>query len=230
MRPEDDRAFRVLHDETEPLMRRLDAVSRLAAAEDPAVVVPLAALCGEAGGPLRDALLRAVGKLDARAVLTRSLAGADGERRRTIARLLGGIGERAACPALVDLMQDDPDPRVREEAAGALARLCDPSTLAPLLRRLEEDSDRYVRAAAAQALGEIGGEAAARALEQARGREEHPSVRMLIGPEGGFSPREAAQARDAGYEVVSLGPRLLKVPTAALAALTLIQYAWGDLA
>jgi 16S rRNA (uracil1498-N3)-methyltransferase len=56
------------------------------------------------------------------------------------------------------------------------------------------------------------------------------SVRVLIGPEGGFSTREAAQARDAGYEVVSLGPRLLKVPTAALAALTLIQYAWGDLA
>ncbi|MBI4796092.1 MAG: 16S rRNA (uracil(1498)-N(3))-methyltransferase [Deltaproteobacteria bacterium] len=56
------------------------------------------------------------------------------------------------------------------------------------------------------------------------------SVRALIGPEGGFSPQEAAQARDAGFSVVSLGPRLLKVPTAAVAALTLIQYAWGDLA
>jgi 16S rRNA (uracil1498-N3)-methyltransferase len=56
------------------------------------------------------------------------------------------------------------------------------------------------------------------------------SVRVLIGPEGGFSPREAALARDAGFQVVSLGPRLLKVPTAAVAALTLIQYAWGDLA
>jgi 16S rRNA (uracil1498-N3)-methyltransferase len=56
------------------------------------------------------------------------------------------------------------------------------------------------------------------------------SVKVLIGPEGGFSPQEAAQARDAGYAVVSLGPRLLKVPTATQAALTLIQYAWGDLA
>lgn len=55
------------------------------------------------------------------------------------------------------------------------------------------------------------------------------SVRALIGPEGGFSAREAAQARDAGFQLVSLGPRLLKVPTAALAALALIQYAWGDL-
>jgi 16S rRNA (uracil1498-N3)-methyltransferase len=56
------------------------------------------------------------------------------------------------------------------------------------------------------------------------------SVRVLIGPEGGFSSGEAALAREAGFHVVSLGPRLLKVPTAALAAITLIQYAWGDLA
>ncbi len=55
-------------------------------------------------------------------------------------------------------------------------------------------------------------------------------VRVLIGPEGGFSSAEATQAREAGFRVVSLGPRLLKVPTAAMAALTLIQFAWGDLA
>lgn len=55
-------------------------------------------------------------------------------------------------------------------------------------------------------------------------------VRMLIGPEGGFSAAEAAQARQAGFTVVSLGPRRLKVATAALAAITLMQYAWGDLA
>jgi 16S rRNA (uracil1498-N3)-methyltransferase len=55
-------------------------------------------------------------------------------------------------------------------------------------------------------------------------------VRVLVGPEGGFSAGEAALAQEAGFRVVSLGPRLLKVPTAALAAITLIQYAWGDLA
>jgi 16S rRNA (uracil1498-N3)-methyltransferase len=55
-------------------------------------------------------------------------------------------------------------------------------------------------------------------------------VRVLIGPEGGFSAGEAALAREAGFHVVSLGPRLLKVPTATLAAITLLQYAWGDLA
>jgi 16S rRNA (uracil1498-N3)-methyltransferase len=61
-------------------------------------------------------------------------------------------------------------------------------------------------------------------------RPRPAGARILIGPEGGFSAREVALAREAGYEVVSLGPRRLKVETAALAALTLVQYAWGDLA
>lgn len=56
------------------------------------------------------------------------------------------------------------------------------------------------------------------------------SVRLLIGPEGGFSPEEVEQARQAGYQTASLGPRRLRVETAALAALTLVQFAWGDLA
>jgi len=55
-------------------------------------------------------------------------------------------------------------------------------------------------------------------------------VRVLIGPEGGFTPEEVALARDAGFQVVSLGPRRLRVETAALTAVSLLQYAWGDLA
>lgn len=55
-------------------------------------------------------------------------------------------------------------------------------------------------------------------------------VRVLIGPEGGFTTEEVAQAREAGFQVVSLGPRRLRVETAALTAVALLQYAWGDLA
>jgi 16S rRNA (uracil1498-N3)-methyltransferase len=61
-------------------------------------------------------------------------------------------------------------------------------------------------------------------------RPRPASVLILIGPEGGFAPAEVALAREAGCEVASLGPRRLKVPTAALSALALLQYAWGDLA
>ena len=54
-------------------------------------------------------------------------------------------------------------------------------------------------------------------------------VRLLIGPEGGFTQAETAQAREAGFYLVSLGPRRLRVETAALTALAILQYAWGDL-
>ncbi len=56
------------------------------------------------------------------------------------------------------------------------------------------------------------------------------AVRVLIGPEGGFAAAEVEQALAAGFRVASLGPRRLKVETAALAALALVQHAWGDLA
>jgi 16S rRNA (uracil1498-N3)-methyltransferase len=66
-------------------------------------------------------------------------------------------------------------------------------------------------------------------LEAALRRPRPHGVRMVIGPEGGFTSLEAALARDAGFETVSLGPRRLKVETAAMAALALVQHVWGDL-
>jgi 16S rRNA (uracil1498-N3)-methyltransferase len=47
------------------------------------------------------------------------------------------------------------------------------------------------------------------------------AVQFLSGPEGGLSPTEEDAARRAGYAPVSLGPRVLRAETAALAALTL---------
>eukprot|EP01036_Dinobryon_divergens_P036300 gene36300-47240_t len=46
-------------------------------------------------------------------------------------------------------------------------------------------------------------------------------VCFLSGPEGGLNPQEDAQARAAGFVPVTLGPRVLRAETAALAALTL---------
>ncbi len=52
---------------------------------------------------------------------------------------------------------------------------------------------------------------------------------ILIGPEGGFSPDERALIRSVPQAVpVSLGPRILRADTAAIAALTLWQAAAGD--
>lgn len=52
---------------------------------------------------------------------------------------------------------------------------------------------------------------------------------LLIGPEGGLSDREYDDARLAGFNAVSLGPRILRTETAAIAALTVAQSLWGDI-
>jgi 16S rRNA (uracil1498-N3)-methyltransferase len=52
---------------------------------------------------------------------------------------------------------------------------------------------------------------------------------ILIGPEGGFSAEEAARLRARpGVTPLSLGPRILRADTAAVAAITLWQAACGD--
>lgn len=52
---------------------------------------------------------------------------------------------------------------------------------------------------------------------------------ILIGPEGGFTDQEVEQAQQAGFTSVSLGSRILRMETAAVAATALIMYARGDL-
>ena len=52
---------------------------------------------------------------------------------------------------------------------------------------------------------------------------------LLVGPEGGFSLDEAEAVAEAGGHSVTLGPRILRAETAALAALAVAQYAKGDL-
>jgi 16S rRNA (uracil1498-N3)-methyltransferase len=54
-------------------------------------------------------------------------------------------------------------------------------------------------------------------------------ILLITGPEGGFSPAEAATARYHGAETVTLGPRILRAETAALIATALVLYQVGEL-
>ena len=56
------------------------------------------------------------------------------------------------------------------------------------------------------------------------------TVALLVGPEGGLSEEEVAAAERAGFVSVRLGPRVLRTETAPLAAITLLQGRWGDMA
>jgi 16S rRNA (uracil1498-N3)-methyltransferase len=54
-------------------------------------------------------------------------------------------------------------------------------------------------------------------------------VTALIGPEGGWSDDEIEAARAAGWLVITLGGRILRAETAAIAVTTLLQHLFGDL-
>lgn len=67
------------------------------------------------------------------------------------------------------------------------------------------------------------------ALRQALSGEPHPSLAVLIGPEGGFDEAERRSINAVpGAIGISLGPRILRADTAAVAALAVVQAAVGD--
>lgn len=55
-------------------------------------------------------------------------------------------------------------------------------------------------------------------------------LRLVIGPEGGFTDHEVQRTHQAGFMPVRLGPRVLRTETAALAAISALQLQLGDLA
>ncbi|MEJ2102618.1 MAG: RsmE family RNA methyltransferase [Desulfobacterales bacterium] len=63
-------------------------------------------------------------------------------------------------------------------------------------------------------------------------RTAHPhpqKILMIMGPEGGFSNHEITKAKAAGCLVAGLGPRILRAETATIAAVTLVQFLFGDM-
>jgi 16S rRNA (uracil1498-N3)-methyltransferase len=69
----------------------------------------------------------------------------------------------------------------------------------------------------------------AKALTQAARESRGGPTAILTGPEGGFDPAERAALRALPFVVpVSLGPRILRADTAALAALAIWQSIAGD--
>lgn len=51
---------------------------------------------------------------------------------------------------------------------------------------------------------------------------------LVVGPEGGLGERDVAALREAGFQGLRLGPRILRTETAGLAALAALQALHGD--
>jgi 16S rRNA (uracil1498-N3)-methyltransferase len=105
------------------------------------------------------------------------------------------------------------------EAAEQCGRTRVPQILEPVqLRRFIEELDpgRHLYFA-----DENGGESLGASLR------EGPAA-ILVGPEGGFTDEERALVRGSGASAISLGPRVLRAETAALASLSGYMALVGD--
>jgi len=60
-------------------------------------------------------------------------------------------------------------------------------------------------------------------------KEKPESAALLIGPEGGLSDIEIALAEKKNFAPLRLGPRVMRTETAPIAALSILQFLWGDL-
>jgi 16S rRNA (uracil1498-N3)-methyltransferase len=66
-------------------------------------------------------------------------------------------------------------------------------------------------------------------LAQWAGAAGPQAITLMVGPEGGFTREEEDAAVAAGARMLSIGPRVLRTETAALAALALLGGLWGGM-
>lgn len=112
--------------------------------------------------------------------------------------------------------------RIAEEAAKQCGRCHIPTVGEPLT------FDRMLREAAAAELSLFCYEGeTAHSLRELLPKGEAPAtVAVVVGSEGGFSPREAEAAREAGLRTVHLGRRILRCETAPSYVLSALSYAY----
>jgi len=54
-------------------------------------------------------------------------------------------------------------------------------------------------------------------------------IGVMVGPEGGWAAEEWTAAAAHGVRLISLGPRTLRADAVAVAAMSVLQFLWGDL-
>jgi 16S rRNA (uracil1498-N3)-methyltransferase len=126
------------------------------------------------------------------------------ERWRRIAREAAQQCRRSDLPEIADPIKLSPWLASRQPAEQATLRI--------LLAETEEDQSLL------HTLNQ-------HSSEQHSGAQAAAELLLAIGPEGGWTPGELKQFADAGWQSASLGPRILRVETAAIAALA-VAGAW----
>ena len=156
-----------------------------------------------------------------------------GERMDFVVQKATELGVQRITPVLTDFgvvklddkraaKRRDHWQRVAESACEQSGRIRPPLVDAPLAlndwfgnARDRDGSDLILHPGAVKSLGTLS--------------EPQSRLCLLIGPEGGFSEREYDDADAAGFDAVTIGPRILRTETAAVAAIAIAQSRWGDL-
>jgi 16S rRNA (uracil1498-N3)-methyltransferase len=107
-----------------------------------------------------------------------------------------------------------------------IVEIRDPMSVRELLgEEARDSSENSFETGAVFVLSEQGGAPVGDALAEV---PDGSAITVLIGPEGGWSDDELILFAARDVKSVTLGPRVLRTETAAIAAMTLIQHALGD--
>ena len=98
----------------------------------------------------------------------------------------------------------------------------DHATLAPI-----QTFEAYLKASPKPALKLLLSPGATKSMYSVLMENAPQDILLMIGPEGGHSPEEEAQAEVAGYQIVSLGERVLRTETAGIVAITTVHSIWN---
>ncbi|MFM9145931.1 MAG: RsmE family RNA methyltransferase [Phycisphaerales bacterium] len=148
------------------------------------------------------------------------LAPPKGDRWSTALDMLGQLGVGAVVPLETDHGVVDASAVNRPRAARILLESCKQRRGAwvPALGEAAS-AENFVRACAAEGRVVLVAEPGGAPLGGVRGAR----FAVAIGPEGGFSPRELDAMRSAGAQAVDLGEGILRVETAAVAAVAALR-------
>jgi 16S rRNA (uracil1498-N3)-methyltransferase len=70
---------------------------------------------------------------------------------------------------------------------------------------------------------------AVEAVSAFHGKPAPPDAAVFVGPEGGWIEQERITARQRGVRLVTLGRRTLRADAVPIAAISVLQFLWGDL-
>lgn len=193
--------------------------------QEPAQVRLLQELAAYSEAPLRLILLQGLAKGERMEIVLQKAVelGADCivpvACQRSVVRL---AGEKAA--AKQQRWQKIADAAAKQCGRTKLVQVAPVQSLADALASLPADC-RVI-----MPWEEADGKQVGSSLRQALAGGGRPAcAALVIGPEGGLTEEEARLAEAKGAALVTLGRRILRTETAAIAAMSILMYVWGDL-